>query len=163
MRIRKYQTLPGSQRLRPEHWLVQDGRKPTDEDGDTMRLYDWIMSQYGLNNQQLCGMLGVPPDRPSKWRSWLMGTLSRQKRPIPEDMQERLLALKEKLMKDNAPRYLKRPEVATMLRASPMSIGRWSQAGIFPKPIKLGKHYLYDRQEVEDFLANQKREQNDAK
>jgi predicted DNA-binding transcriptional regulator AlpA len=158
-----YPITQGGDRGRPEHWLVVQAQLPTDEDGETIRLYDAIRSEYGLTNQQLCGMLGISPDRPSKWRSWLTGSLFRQKRPIPEDMHERLLVLKEKLMNDKAPRYLKRPEVATMLRASSMSIGRWSQAGLFPKPIKLGKHYLYDRQEVEDFLANQKSEQGNQK
>jgi predicted DNA-binding transcriptional regulator AlpA len=154
--MQKYQTLPGSQHLRPEHWLVKYGRIPTDADGRTVRLYDAIRREYGLSNRQLCAMLGVSPDRPSKWRNWIMGSLFRQKRPIPKDLRARLMEVREKLMKEQAPRFMKRPELARLLSASIMSIGRWSEAGIIPRPIKIGAHYLFDRQEIENFLAAKK-------
>jgi predicted DNA-binding transcriptional regulator AlpA len=151
-----YPITQGGDRPRAEHWLVKQARLPTNADGETIRLYDAIRREYGLTNQQLCAMLGIPPDRPSKWRNWLIGSTFRQRRPIPEDLRERLLAVKEKLAMEKAPRYMKRPELAYLLDVSIMSIGRWSEAGLIPRPIKIGQQYFFDRQEIEDFLAGKK-------
>lgn len=50
--------------------------------------------------------------------------------------------------------YLTATELAEMLGVSVDSIYRWSDAGVFPKPIKLTKScHRWNRSTVEKFLA----------
>jgi predicted DNA-binding transcriptional regulator AlpA len=143
---------------RPRHWLVVHGQRPTARDGYTIELYYRILELYGFTNEKLCKLLGVPPDRPTKWRNWVYGTPRKQGRPIPPGIYERLTEIKEKLTNEKEPRFIKRPRLAKLLGVSIMSLGRWSQNGRFPRPIKISSNYLYNRDEVLEFLETKKAE-----
>jgi predicted DNA-binding transcriptional regulator AlpA len=143
-------------RLRP--FTSGQYRDPTKADRETVRLYGKTRREYGLTNKDLCERLGVSPDRPSKWRHWVYGTYWGQKRRIPPGIYERLLEIRKTLMETNAPRFMKRPEAAKLMGVSIMTIGRWSQAGRFPKPVKIGTSYFYERDEIEQFIQAKKAE-----
>jgi prophage regulatory protein len=141
---------------RPEKWLVVHGRRTTERDGQTIKLYEKIKREYGLTHAELCERLGVPPDRPSKWRNWVYGTPDKQGRPIPQGTYEQLLQIQETYVNGNSRKFMKRPEVAKLMAVSPMTIGRWSKTGQFPQPIKVGGSYLYERDEIEKFIEAKK-------
>ena len=50
------------------------------------------------------------------------------------------------------PPYMTDREVARLLRSSRRSIRRWSQQGILPKPVKLGRNTRWDRDQLLEAL-----------
>lgn len=52
-----------------------------------------------------------------------------------------------------APQYLTTAEVASVLRNSPETVRWWRHAGAGPAWFKVGRRVLYDRADVEAFIA----------
>jgi hypothetical protein len=56
-------------------------------------------------------------------------------------------------VKEDMTDYLTTAEVAEMLRTSPESVRYWNHLGVGPKSFKVGRRRLYDRSDVEAFIA----------
>lgn len=57
------------------------------------------------------------------------------------------------------PEYMTTAEVAELLRASPETLRYWRHVGTGPASFKLGRRVLYDRADVEEFIAEARRDQ----
>lgn len=49
--------------------------------------------------------------------------------------------------------YATQAEVSQLLKTDPTTIARWSKAGKFPQPIKIGRTIRYKTAEIQSFLA----------
>lgn len=54
------------------------------------------------------------------------------------------------------PEYLTTHEVAELLRRSPETVRYWRHVGEGPRSFKIGRRVLYDRADVEQFIAEAK-------
>lgn len=50
-------------------------------------------------------------------------------------------------------------EVSQLLQADPTTIRRWSKAGQFPNPIKIGRTVRYKTAEIQAFLAQMEQQE----
>ena len=55
--------------------------------------------------------------------------------------------------------YLTTAEVAHLLRTSPESVRYWRHIGRGPKSFRVGRKVLYDRADVEAFIADARKDQ----
>jgi excisionase family DNA binding protein len=55
--------------------------------------------------------------------------------------------------------YLTTAEVAHLLRTSPESVRYWRHIGKGPASFRVGRKVLYDRRDVETFIAGVRKEQ----
>ncbi|HET6753778.1 MAG TPA: helix-turn-helix domain-containing protein [Jiangellaceae bacterium] len=58
--------------------------------------------------------------------------------------------------------YLTTAEVAHLLRTSPESVRYWRHVGRGPKSFRVGRKVLYDRTDVEAFVADARKDPSPA-
>lgn len=56
------------------------------------------------------------------------------------------------------PEYMTVSEVAALLRTSPATVRYWRHVGSGPAAVKVGRRVLYDRADVQTWIAQKKQE-----
>ncbi len=56
------------------------------------------------------------------------------------------------------PEYMTVDEVAALLRTSPATVRYWRHVGSGPAAVKVGRRVLYDRADVQTWIAQKKQE-----